>query len=76
MQLASTIKDAIKLAGGTQAKLAEASGLSQQYISKLLAGKTTNLSLDAAVRICRATDQQIKLSDLAAAVLSPEGEVV
>lgn len=57
------ILKAIKSAGGTQAKLAEKAGLSQQYISKLR-NNGCLVSADAAIRIARATGGQVRISDL------------
>lgn len=57
------IKRAIEIAG-TQTKLAEASGLTQAAIHKLLSGKTRRISAENALAIERATDGQVTRYDL------------
>lgn len=59
----AAITKAIEIAGGSQAKLAERSGLSQAYISLLLRN-ARSVSAEAAIAISRATDGIVLIRDL------------
>lgn len=57
----------------TQTALADRSGLSQQYISKLLSGKKSP-SVEAAIAISRATDGAVRISDIVPGVVHAVAE--
>ncbi|RWO34764.1 MAG: helix-turn-helix domain-containing protein [Mesorhizobium sp.] len=71
--LHSHIERAVALLG-SQAKLAEAAGYSQQYISWLLSGTQRRVSAEAALAFEKATGGEVSRHDLRPDIFGPARE--